>query len=76
MSKKTETHDKAVEQKAAAHKAVAADSVHLKVLADLVTTEAMYVQGDVIEGSADEAQTLILNHAGYFEVVVHDQETE
>jgi len=75
MSKKTETHDKALESDKPARKAKETP-VHLKVLADLQTGDTMYLQGDEIDVSADEAQALILEHAGYFEVVADVQKDE
>lgn len=67
MSKKKETPEKIEKETAPTY------DVHLKVLADLFTPDAVYHQGDELEVEAGEAMRLLREHAGYFEVVPDEQ---
>lgn len=66
MSKKQVKHE---ETEADTQPVKVTGDVHLKVLADLLTPEKTYLQGEVIEVESEEAVRLQRDHAGYFEVL-------
>lgn len=73
MSKKHEQHEDDEQTEKIEKKTKSATKsdgqVHLKVLADLFTREATYVQGQVIEVTVEQVPNLMLEYAGYFEII-------